>query len=191
MQTIISILTFHSIFQPIGRRTSSIKGDYMLYIISGIAMHITHNSAVMVVAGAEGPTSTILQLAPMNTLISTCPSALRALYTQVITLSKILSIQHPAINPVCIDYLIATFGIFLVSWFTVVAVSMILLAMTPQHPSFVGALKMVFAASAYWLQTKCLWQTRCLPSCFLCSTKIHYLTVSIRPGDLCSSTTRR
>ncbi|MGY9029568.1 MAG: hypothetical protein ACKVIU_06900 [Rhodobacterales bacterium] len=55
-------------------------------------MYITHNSAVMAVAGAEGPTSTMLQLAPMNTLISTCSSALRALYTQVITLSTILLI---------------------------------------------------------------------------------------------------
>jgi hypothetical protein len=32
MQTVISILAFHFIFQPIGMRTSSIKGDYMLYI---------------------------------------------------------------------------------------------------------------------------------------------------------------
>ena len=154
-------------------------------------MYITHNSAVMAVAEAEGPTSTMPQLAPMTTLISTCSSALGALYTQVITLSTILLIQHLTINPVCIDYLIATFRIFLVSWLTVVAVGMVLLALTPQHPGFVGALKMVFAASTYWLQTKCLWQTRCLPPCFLCSTKIHYLTVAIRPGDLCSSTTRR
>ena len=92
MQTVIFILAFYFMFQLIDIRTSPIKGDYMLYVISGIAMHITHNSAVMVVAGAEGPTSTILQLAPMNTLISTCSSALRALYTQVITLSKILLI---------------------------------------------------------------------------------------------------
>jgi len=32
MQTVISILAFHFIFQPIGMQTSSIKGDYMLYI---------------------------------------------------------------------------------------------------------------------------------------------------------------
>jgi hypothetical protein len=70
MQTVISILAFHFIFQPIGIRTSFTTGDYMLYIISGIAMYITHNSAVMVMVGAEGPASTMLQLAPMNALIS-------------------------------------------------------------------------------------------------------------------------
>ena len=191
MQTVISILAFHFIFQPIGIRTSFTTGDYMLYIISGIAMYITHNSAVMVMVGAEGPASTMLQLAPMNALISIWPSSLRALYTQVIKLSTILLIHHLAINPVGIDHPIATFGIYLVSWFTVVTVGMVLLDLTPWHPGFVGALKIVFAASTCWLQTKCLWQTRCLPPCFLCSTKIHYLTVSIRPGDLCSSTTRR
>ena len=143
MQTVISILAFHFIFQPIGIRTSFTTGDYMLYIISGIAMYITHNSAVMVMVGAEGPASTMLQLAPMNALISIWPSSLRALYTQVIKLSTILLIHHLAINPVGIDHPIATFGIYLVSWFTVVTVGTVLLDLTPWHPGFVGALKMV------------------------------------------------
>ena len=55
-------------------------------------MFMTQNSSMIALVGAEGPTSTMLQLAPMNTLISTCSSALRALYTQVITLSTILLI---------------------------------------------------------------------------------------------------
>jgi|TARA_B110000240_G_C13166259_1_gene311573 SNF family Na+-dependent transporter len=91
----------------------------------------------------------------MNALISIGFSSLRALYTQVITLSTIILIYHLAINPGGIDHPIATFGMYLVSWFTVVAVGMILLALTPWHPGFVRALKMVFAASTYWLQAKC------------------------------------
>ena len=57
MQAVIFIMAFYFMFQLMGVRSSPIKGDYMLYIISGIAMFMTHNTAVQAVAGAEGPTS--------------------------------------------------------------------------------------------------------------------------------------
>jgi hypothetical protein len=51
----------------------------MLFIISGIAMFMIHNTAVQVVAGAEGPTSVIMQHAPMNTMIAVCSAALQSI----------------------------------------------------------------------------------------------------------------
>ena len=53
MQTVIFIMAFYCMFQLMGVRSSPIKGDYMLYIISGIAMLMTHNTAVQAVAGAD------------------------------------------------------------------------------------------------------------------------------------------
>ena len=54
----------------------------MLHIISGIAMFMTHNTAVQAVAGAEGPTSGMMQHAPINTMIAVCSAALQSLYQQ-------------------------------------------------------------------------------------------------------------
>ena len=76
MQTVVFIMAFYFMFQLLGARSSPIKGDYMLYIISGIAMFMTHNTALQAVAGAEGPTSSMMQHAPMNTMLGSATKPL-------------------------------------------------------------------------------------------------------------------
>ena len=144
MQTVIFIMAFYFMFQLMGVRSSPIKGDYMLYIISGIAMFMTHNTAVQAVAGAEGPTSGMMQHAPMNTMIAVCSAALQSLYQQTITIGIILLIYHLAFNPVDIFNPIGLVGVFLLSWFTGVAIGMVFLALTPWHPPLVKTLLMVY-----------------------------------------------
>ena len=144
MQTVVFITAFYFMFQLLGVRSSPIKGDYMLYIISGIAMFMTHNTAVQAVAGAEGPTSSMMQHAPMNTMIAVCSAALQSLYKQTITIGTILLIYHLAINPVDIFNPIGLAGVFLLSWFTGVAIGMVFLALTPWHPPLVKILLMVY-----------------------------------------------
>ena len=144
MQTVIFIMAFYFMFQLMGVRSSPIKGDYMLYIISGISMFMTHNAAVQAVAGSEGPTSGMMQHAPMNTMIAVCSAALQSLYQQIITIGAILLIYHLAVNPVDIFDPIGLAGVFLLSWFTGVAIGMVFLALTPWHPPLVKILLMVY-----------------------------------------------
>jgi ABC-type polysaccharide/polyol phosphate export permease len=144
MQTVVFVLAFYFMFQLMGVRSSPIKGDYMLYIISGIAMFMTHNAAVQAVAGSEGPTSGMMQHAPMNTMIAVCSAALQSLYQQTITIGTILLIYHLAFNPVDIFDPIGLAGVFLLSWFTGVAIGMVFLALTPWHPPLVKILLMVY-----------------------------------------------
>jgi len=91
-QTVVFVMAFYFMFQLMGVRTSPIKGDYTLYFISGIAMFMTHNIAVQSVSKAEGPTSGMMQHAPMNTMISVCLAALQSLYQQTITIGTIFLI---------------------------------------------------------------------------------------------------
>ena len=81
-------MAFYFMFQLMGVRSSPIKGDYMLYIISGIAMFMTHNTAVQAVSKAEGPTSGMMQHAPMNRMIAVCSAALQSFYQQTITIGE-------------------------------------------------------------------------------------------------------
>ncbi len=97
----------------------------MLYIISGIAMFMTHNTAVQAVSKAEGPTSGMMQHAPMNRMIAVCSAALQSLYQQTITIGTLLLIYHLAFNPVKIFDPIGLAGVFLLSWFIGVAIGMV------------------------------------------------------------------
>ena len=144
IQTVIFIMAFYFMFQLMGVRTSPIKGNYMLYIISGIAMFMTHNKAVQTVSKAEGPTSDMMQHAPMNTMIAVCSAALQSLYQQTITVGTILLIYHLAFNPVDIFNPIGLAGVFLLCWFTGVAIGMVFLALTPWHPPLVNILLMAY-----------------------------------------------
>ncbi|WP_347818270.1 ABC transporter permease [uncultured Planktomarina sp.] len=143
-QTVVFVMAFYFMFQLMGVRTSPIKGDYMLYIISGIAMFMIHNTAVQTVSKAEGPTSGMMQHAPMNTMIAVCSAALQSLYQQTITVGTILLIYHLAFNPVYIFNPIGLAGVFLLSWFTGVAIGMVFLALTPWPPPLVNILLMVY-----------------------------------------------
>jgi ABC-type polysaccharide/polyol phosphate export permease len=143
-QTVVFVMAFYFMFQLMGVRTSPIKGDYMLYFISGIAMFMTHNTAVQSVSKAEGPTSGMMQHAPMNTMISVCLAALQSLYQQTITIGTILLIYHLAFNLVDIFNPIDLAGVFLLSWFTGVAIGVVFLALTPWHPPLVNILLMAY-----------------------------------------------
>ena len=139
-QTVVFVMAFYFMFQLMGVRTSPIKGDYTLYFISGIAMFMTHNIAVQSVSKAEGPTSGMMQHAPMNTMISVCLAALQSLYQQTITIGTILLIYHLAFNLVDIFNPIGLAGVFLLSWFT----GVVFLALTPWHPPLVNILLMAY-----------------------------------------------
>ena len=73
----------------------------------------------------------------MNTMIAVCLAALQSLYQQTITIGTILLIYHLAFNPVDTFNPIGLAGVFLLSWFTGVAIGMVFLALTPWHPPLV------------------------------------------------------
>ena len=55
MQAVMFVLVFYAMFAILGMRGSAIRGDFLLYVMSGIFLFLTHAKAVGAVAGAEGP----------------------------------------------------------------------------------------------------------------------------------------
>ena len=90
MQTLIMVVVFYFMFTMLGLRGAAIRGDFLMYIMSGIFLFLTHNRAVGAVAGSEGPTSPMMNHAPMNTTIAIASSALSCLYIQTLALAVVL-----------------------------------------------------------------------------------------------------
>tara|TARA_B110000238_G_scaffold139433_1_gene150420 strand:- start:333 stop:986 length:654 start_codon:yes stop_codon:yes gene_type:complete len=124
-------------FSILGLRGSAIRGDFLLYIMSGIFLFMTHTKTLQAVVSSEGPASPMMQHAPMNTIISICASALGALYTQLLSLFLILYGYHVAVNPVIIDQPVPAFCMLLIAWFSGVALGIVLLAIKPWFPTVV------------------------------------------------------
>ena len=138
VQMIIMVGVFYAMFTLLGLRGAAIRGDFLLYIMSGIFLFMTHNKALGAVLGAEGPASPMMLHAPMNTVVAICSAALGALYTQVFSLVIVLYVYSAAVTPIAIDQPFPAFGMLLLAWFTGAAIGVVFLALKPWFPTFVS-----------------------------------------------------
>jgi ABC-type polysaccharide/polyol phosphate export permease len=144
LQIILFVAVFYFMFIVLGLRSTAVRGDFLLYVMSGIFLYITHNKAVSAVASAEGATSPMMQHAPMNTMVSIAAAALGALYIQVLSMVLILFAYHIIITPIVIEQPLPAFGMVLLAWFTGCAVGLILMALKPWFPTVVTILTTIY-----------------------------------------------
>lgn len=144
MQAAIFVITFYVMFTVLGLRGAALRGDFMLYIMSGIFLFMTHTKTVSSVAGAAGPSSPMLQHAPLNTIILIAAAGLGTLYIQVLSLFVILFIYFVVFTPFEIEMPLAAFGMLLVAWYTGLALGVVLLALKPWFPNFVGVFTTIY-----------------------------------------------
>lgn len=145
MQTIVLVAVFYVMFDILGMRGSAVRGDFLLYIMSGIFLFLTHTKALGAVAGAEGPTSAMMKHAPMTTAVTIGSAALGVLYIQTLSLLVVLFIYHVAFTPISIDRPIEAYGMLLLSWFTGAAIGTVLLAAKPWAPNAVGVIQQLYS----------------------------------------------
>jgi len=144
LQAVVFVLAFYVMFSVLGLRGAAIRGDFLIYIMSGIFLYLTHTKAMGAVLGSEGPASPMMQHAPMNTVISICSAAIGALYIQVLSLFVILFVYHVAFTPFEVEDPIGAFGMLLLAWFTGAALGLVLLALKPWVPGFVSIFSTVY-----------------------------------------------
>jgi len=134
LQAVIFVAVFYAMFQILGMRGNAIRGDFLMYIMSGIFLFLTHTKSMGAVYGSEGPASPMMNHAPMNTFISICASAIAALYLQVLSLLVILFVYHVMFNPVEIADPAGAMAMLLAAWISGVGVGVIFLAIKPWWP---------------------------------------------------------
>lgn len=134
LQTLIMVAAFVALFDILGMRGAALRGDFLLYVMSGIFVFMVHVKALMAVATAEGPASPMMQHLPMNTTVSIWSAAFSALYIQVISLGVILVGYHILWTPIEVHQPIGALAMMLLAWFFGVAVGSIFLAIKPWLP---------------------------------------------------------
>ncbi len=144
LQAAIFVLAFYVMFSVLGLRGTAIRGDFLLYIMSGIFLYMTHTKTLGAVVGSEGPASPMMQHAPMNTVIAILSAAFSTLYIQVLSLFVILFIYDVAFTPFEIHDPIGAFAMLLLAWFTGFAIGLVLLALKPWFPTFVSIFSTVY-----------------------------------------------
>ena len=144
-QTLLMVVMFFVIMDLLGGRRNAIRGDFLLYVMSGIFVYLTHTKTMKSVIGADGPTSNMMKHAPMTTAISIASNALGALYIQVLSMAVVLFGYHAIFTPITIDQPVAALGMLILAWAYGVAVGMVFLAMKPWSPRAVMIIQMIYA----------------------------------------------
>ena len=139
-QTVLLVAVFMVIFIFAGMRTAAIRGDTLIYLMSGVFLFMAHVKVIGAVAAAEGPTSSMMAHRPMNTLVAIGGAALGELYIQVLTVFVILFFYHVIWTPVEIHQPVAAFGMLLAVWFAGLSIGVALYALRPWMP---GASRMI------------------------------------------------
>lgn len=136
VQTAIFIIALYVTMTLIGMRSSAFRGDFVLFLMSGVMSYMTYMKSMKAVYGAEGPLSPMMLHAPMNTIVSIGAAAIGALYTQILTTIVILSVYHAAFTPVTIEEPAFAAFMMIAAWIFGVATGLLLLAIRPWAPKF-------------------------------------------------------
>ena len=145
LQIVIFVVVFYVMFSLLGLRgPGAIRGDFLIYLLTGVFLYITNIRTLSAVMGAEGPNSAIMNHAPMNTIVAIASAALGALYIQVLTLGIILFGYHVLVTPVVIDDPAGVFMMFLLSWFVGIALGLVLLALKPWFPTATNLIATIY-----------------------------------------------
>lgn len=137
MQTIMMVAAFYVLMNFIGR-SAAIRGDFVLYVMSGIFLFITHTRTMAAVAGAEGPTGQMMKHAPMNPVIAVAAAAFASLYTQLLSASVVLYFYHAAIQPISIEDPVGMMAMFLLAWGSGAIFGMVAYAFMPWNPRVIN-----------------------------------------------------
>ena len=143
-QTMVLVGSFYFMFTILGLRGNAVRGDFLLYIMSGIFFFICHTKSVSAVLGSEGPASAMMKHAPMNTIVAVVSAALAALYIQILSAATVLFLYHAIITPIEIDMPLATIGMLVLAWFSGCAIGMVLLALKPWFPGTVSLISQIW-----------------------------------------------
>lgn len=147
IQTLVMVGAFYlfmDFFRGFGAGMA-IRGDFLLYVMSGIFVFMVHIKTVAAVAGADGPTSPIMQHLPMSPTISLLSAALSTLYTQIISKAAILIVYHLLWTPLEIHQPFGAMMMILLAWFSGIAVGTCFLAVKPWFPKATSTTQQIYS----------------------------------------------
>lgn len=143
-QSVIFVAMFLVLYLLVGIKSSPIRGDFLLYIMSGIFLFMLHVQAVSAIAASHSISSGIIKHEPLNAAVLITGAALAVLYRQTLSCFVILTTYHLAFQEITIYDPLGAGALFLLSWFSGCAVGLIFLGIRPWSPQACKVLTMLY-----------------------------------------------
>ncbi|MFN3275207.1 MAG: ABC transporter permease [Paracoccus sp. (in: a-proteobacteria)] len=143
-QSLVMVGILLAMYYLIGIRNAPIRGDFLLYILTGIFCFMTHVKSVGAVSGAHSISKGVLKHEPLNAFVLICAAALAALYQQTFALLIILGSYHLLFTPVYIYDPLGVAAMIGLAWFSGCCVGLVFLGIRPWFPSGSGVISTIY-----------------------------------------------
>ncbi|MBE9476660.1 MAG: ABC transporter permease [Proteobacteria bacterium] len=137
MRAMMMVAMFYVMITVLNMRGAVVRGNFVLFLMSGIFLFMTHNKAVAKISGSGGATNPMLKHAPVSTLLLILSSALSSLYIQILSMGIVLLIAHTLIEPIVFYNFKGFIFCFFIAWLSGVSIGLLFLALSPYAPSVI------------------------------------------------------
>lgn len=144
MQTVVFIFVFGLFFMILGVRSSPIRADFMLFLISGISPFLLHVRCVAAVSGSYKIGNPLMKHRPLTPLVLVMAAAFTELYRQTLAVMVVLSIYHIMFNPVHVVDPVGCAAMFILAWLAGLATGLFFLGISAWAPKGAGLLSTVY-----------------------------------------------
>ena len=144
LQAVIFIAALYLMFSLLGARSSAIRGDFLLYLMTGICAFLAHIRALASISGAEGVTSSMMKHRSLNSVVIIVSAALASLYLQVLSVCVVLFGVHVLFHPLELHDPFSAMGVFILAWFSGACNGMLFRAIKPWYPSASNIIQMIY-----------------------------------------------
>lgn len=144
LQVVLMALVFYLIMSFMGARVAKIRGEFILYILSGIFPFMMHVQAVGSISKLGGKNSPMMLHSPMNPMVTLLAAAFGSLYKQLMSMLVILFIYSFAVSPLDIQDPGGAFSMLMLAWFTGCAVGLVFMALKPWFPTTATMLSNIY-----------------------------------------------
>ena len=147
LHIVVFVGVFYLFFQVLGLRSIALRGDFLVFLMTGVFLFLTFNKSLSAVTSAEGPTSAMMQHGPMNTAISIAAAMLGILYIQILSVFLVFFVYDVAFKPNELREVFDPIGclaMLLLAWFAGSAIGLVFLAIKPWAPKLIGIVETVF-----------------------------------------------
>lgn len=143
-QSVMLVAGFLLMYVIAGVRSSPLRGDFLIFIMTGVFLFGSHVAATGAVSGSGAHGSGMTKHAPLNTAVLIGGAALASLYKQVLACFAILWVYHVLVTPVTLESWVGCLMMLLLAWGSGCAVGMVFLAVRPWWPKGAGVATAVY-----------------------------------------------
>ncbi len=144
LQVVLMASVFYLIMSFMGTRVAKIRGEFVLYVLSGVFLFMTHIQSVGSISKLGGKNSPMMLHSPMNPMVMILAAAFGTLYKQLMSVLVILFVYSLAVAPLEIQDPGGAFGMLILSWFTGCSVGLVFMAIAPWFPTAAGMLSNIY-----------------------------------------------